>query len=588
MSEILPHDPDLFVDDDDATLDGQSGTFNGKTIWTPQEAAEYLNRSGTAWGVTGVPRDGDATVITYGFFSSQEELIDNGYVYELNGAYYGLNEYFGFGAFTEAQRAAAREAMQYWDDVVAISFQEAPVGEADINFGNIMNRPGTQAYARLPASSVSSNAHVNAQAYNIVGDVWVTGTTASNFQLDEGLYGLNTLVHEIGHGLGLSHPGNYNFAPGFAVTYANGAEYAQDIRNYTIMSYWNPREVGIQDHDYLRGTIAYGATPMVHDILAIQMMYGADMTTRTGDTTYGFNSNAGRDAFDFVKTPAPVMAIWDAGGIDTLDASGYATNQIIDLRPGHLSSIGGVTQANAPTLAQVNATRAADGYAPLSQEAYDIRMANLAADPNAGRLVDNVGIAYGTVIENAIGGSGNDLIQGNAAQNRLVGNAGNDDLYGDAGNDTLEGGAGDDVLRGSDGLDLLIGGAGADRFVAEVASDPVDLKKAQVSVDVILDFSRAQGDKLDFSGLDSDPGAAGRQGFRLVNGALKDPGDLTVLTFGNANAAGRALGIDLDGLGGAGDGHVTVVLGNLDDDSDPEFAFVLMGTKSVAAGDFLF
>ena len=103
------------------------------------------------------------------------------------------------------------------------------------------------------------------------------------------------------------------------------------------MSYWNPRDVGIQDHDYRHGHIAYGATPMVHDIYAAQKMYGADMTTRTGDTTYGFNATAdtaGRDAFNFDLTPAPVMAIWDAGGIDTLDASGYSTNQLIDLTPG--------------------------------------------------------------------------------------------------------------------------------------------------------------------------------------------------------------------------------------------------------------
>jgi Peptidase M10 serralysin C terminal len=43
------------------------------------------------------------------------------------------------------------------------------------------------------------------------------------------------------------------------------------------------------------------ATPLLHDIAAIQAMYGADMTTRTGDTVYGFHSNAGRGAFDFTK-----------------------------------------------------------------------------------------------------------------------------------------------------------------------------------------------------------------------------------------------------------------------------------------------
>jgi serralysin len=113
----------------------------------------------------------------------------------------------------------------------------------------------------------------------------------------------------------------------------------------------------------------------VHDIAAIQAIYGADMTTRTGDTTYGFNSNAGRDSYDFTKTPAPVMAIWDAGGIDTLDASGYATDQIIDLTPGSLSSIGGVTYDTAPSFEQVNANRAAAGYAPVALATYNSNMA---------------------------------------------------------------------------------------------------------------------------------------------------------------------------------------------------------------------
>ncbi len=463
--DVQPTDYNFEPDDLDASLDpAAGGTMYDNPIWTPDEIAAYLNRNGTKWGTTGIASDGDASVLNFGFFNTQDQVAANGYVYFVGAQGFGLNEYFGFAAFTDAQRAATREAMQSWDDVMATSFVETDVSVGDINFGNITNRPGTQAYARLPSASVSTNPTVNAQAYDIIGDVWVTATTASNFQLDEGLYGMNTLVHEIGHTLGLSHPGNYNFAPGFAVTYANGAEYAQDIRNYTIMSYWNPRDVGIQDHDYKMGTIAYGATPMVHDILAAQRMYGADMTTRTGDTTYGFNSNAGRDAFDFTLTPTPVMAIWDAGGTDTLDASGYSTNQIIDLTPGSLSSIGGVTLADAPTLAVVNANRAAAGYAPLSQASYDIRMNNLIANPNAGRMVDNVGIAYGAVIENAVGGSGNDTILGNGADNVLTGNAGNDLLAGSLGNDTLNGGS---------GADTMLGGQGNDRYAVDGALDVV-------------------------------------------------------------------------------------------------------------------
>lgn len=470
---------------EDASLDPRAGgTANNKPIWTADQAAAYLNRTGTAWGKTGITSDGDATVINFGFFNTQEEVARNGYTYTLNGTNYALNEYFGFQAFTEAQRAATREAFQYWDDIAAISFQETGVDQADINLGNLNNRPGTQAYARLPSASVSSNASVNAQAYDIVGDVWVTGTTASNFQLDEGLYGMNTLVHEIGHGLGLSHPGGYNFAPGFAVTYGNGAEYAQDARNYTIMSYWNPRDLGstptgvpTRDFDWSLMSIAYGATPMVHDILALQKMYGADMTTRTGDTVYGFNSTADRDAFDFSKTPWPTMAIWDAGGNDTLDASGYKVTQVIDLTPGSLSSIGGITYEDALrdlTFEQVNANRAAAGYAPVARATYDANMAAFAADPEfRGRLTDNVGIAYGAIIENAKGGSGRDTIIGNIADNVLDGNDGDDALDGREGNDTLNGGNGNDTLNGGVGNDTLRGGLGDDTYVVDSTGDVI-------------------------------------------------------------------------------------------------------------------
>ena len=454
---------------DESSLDPLAGgTAYSKPIWTADQAAAYLNRTSGQWG-TGfndqLQQGGDPMVITFGFHEDQQSLFDNGYVYESGGQLFGLAEYFNFAKFTDAQRAATREAIGYWDDVMATSFVETDSDHADLNYANLASAPGTQAYSRIPTTGLATT--LGGQVAGIAGDVWVSMSQASNFQFDEGLYGLNTLVHETGHSLGLSHPGAYNFGPGFAVTYANGAEYAQDIRNYSIMSYWNPRDVGIQDHDYHMGTIAYGATPMIHDILAVQKMYGADMTTRTGDTIYGFNASAdtaGRDAFNFDLTPAPVMAIWDAGGNDTLDASGYATNQIIDLTPGSLSSIGGVTLANAPTLEQVNANRAAAGYPALSQASYDIRMNNLRNDPNAGRLVDNVGIAYGAAIENAVGGSGNDTILGNVANNVLTGNAG-DDL--------IASGLGDDTLNGGTGNDTMLGGAGDDRYIVGEAGDVV-------------------------------------------------------------------------------------------------------------------
>jgi serralysin len=461
---------DVSVEPVNASVDGQGGTIRDKPVFTIEQVIEQLNRGGAGWTPGhiehAVPRDGDVSVLNFGFHTA-ESMFAEPYVYEEDGQLYGRPEYFGFAPFTEDQKAAAREAMASWDDLIAPILVETAPEQADITFANYTNRPGTQAYAYLPYDYTPDNADL------IAGDVWVSANQPSNFQLDEGLYGIHTLTHESGHALGLEHPGDYNAAPGVSITYAANAEYYQDSRAYSIMSYFAAAETGARHFDFNLSTTVYASTPLVHDIAAIQAIYGADMTTRTGDTTYGFNSNAGRDSYDFTKTPAPVMAIWDAGGIDTLDASGYATDQIIDLTPGSLSSIGGVTYDTAPSFEQVNANRAAAGYAPVSLATYTSNMAVLASNPVVGRLTDNVGIAYGATIENGVGGSGSDRLIGNAAANTLTGNAGNDTLEGRDGADILIGGLGNDVLDGGTGADRMTGGAGDDRYVVDTWRDTV-------------------------------------------------------------------------------------------------------------------
>ncbi|GAA0655136.1 M10 family metallopeptidase C-terminal domain-containing protein [Brevundimonas lenta] len=460
----------------DVNIDGTGGTVAGKPVWTIEQVTAHLNRTGISWTPgpnNAVPVSGSAAVINFGFFDTQDQVFENGYGYESGGSLFAFTEYFNFAAFTPAQRDATRAAIEAWDDLITTTFVETSADDADINFGNLLNAPNTQAYARLPAATLTANPAINEQIREIGGDVWVSTAQASNFQLDEGLYGIHTLVHEAGHALGLSHPGAYNAAPGLSITYPANAEYAQDTRAYTVMSYFNASSLGARHFDFNISTTVYAATPLIHDIAAIQAIYGADMTTRTGNTTYGFNSNAGRDSYDFTLTPAPVMAIWDAGGIDTLDASGYDTVQLIDLTPGALSSIGGVTAASAPTFEQTNANRAAAGYAPITLATYNANIAALIANPVVGRLTDNVGIAYGVIIENAVGGSGADAIIGNTANNVLTGNAGDDVILGREGNDTLDGGAGNDQLDGGVGADLMIGGADNDLYLVDNAADQV-------------------------------------------------------------------------------------------------------------------
>lgn len=144
---------------------------------------------------------------------------------------------------------------------------------------------------------------------------------------------------------------------------------------------------------------------------------------------YGFHSTAGRGALDFTLNKNPVIAIWDGGGIDTQDRSGFADNRYIDLRQGKYSDVGALTS--------------------------------------------NVVIAHNCDIENSVGGSGNDKLQGRALGNTMDGSGGADTLVGADGNDNLLGGAGNDWAYGGDGNDTLIGGDGADSLYGGNGTDIV-------------------------------------------------------------------------------------------------------------------
>lgn len=174
------------------------------------------------------------------------------------------------------------------------------------------------------------------------------------------------------------------------------------------------------------------------DILAIQERWGANMSTAAGDDTYTGKRNTTIDT------------IWDAGGVDMFDAS---------------------AKTNAVTLSLVEATFSS----------FD--------------SVDDVAIAYDVVIENAIGGDGNDTILGNNVANILEGGKGrdtisgaegHDSLLGGSGNDLLEGGIGDDTLNGGSSSDTLQGGAGADTMIGGTGNDMALYTDSQVGLTVNL------------------------------------------------------------------------------------------------------
>ena len=189
--------------------------------------------------------------------------------------------------------------------------------------------------------------------------------------------------------------------------------------------------------------------------------------TRTDDTTYGFNSNTGR--LETTLTSAsdkPKFNIWDQRGNDTFDFSGFKQDQIIDLRGGALSSVGGMRE--------------------------------------------NVRIGEKTVIENAVGGRGNDRIIGNSADN---------------------------VLTGGAGADTLVGGEGWNTFKFNAFSD-----STRANADVLLDFKTGQ-DKIDLSQMALD----GKVTLNFVDNYTGAAGD-TIIKF-NPQTGRYLLATDLDGDG---------------------------------------
>ncbi|MBN8977045.1 MAG: M10 family metallopeptidase [Rhizobiales bacterium] len=274
--------------------------------------------------------------------------------------------------FNAQEMAYVRQALTLWSNVANITFTEASdQGTADIEIRKAELGPGVGGTTYFP--------HAVNNGINVGGSVYLDVDAYGNLPpLSPGTHGFETILHELGHALGLKHPGNYNAGGG-------GAEppylpSGQDYTDFTIMSY----------NDYWGGLV-YPATPMLYDIAAIQWIYGT-RESHVGDDVYTFTSGT-------VLAPplsAP-MTIWDTGGNDTIEASTASGACTINLNPGAFSSI----PVGAP-----------------------------------GTGVNNVAIAFNCWIENASGSNYSDIIVGNELDNVLRGYGGNDTIDGGGGYDT--------------------------------------------------------------------------------------------------------------------------------------------------------
>lgn len=460
---------------------------------------------------------------------------------------------YNLTGLTAEGRALAEAALESWAAVTGLTFVATTSTSAGITFGD--DRGGAFAGA---SSGINTDTGVYSRA-----DVNVNTSWLDSFGSTIDSYSFSTYIHEIGHALGLMHSGHYNGTFNFATD----AHYRNDSLQMSIMSYGDNNS-----NPNISYSSAEPITPMIADIAAVQLIYG-ETTINGGNTVWGANSNLGGylgRIFGYVfdgDTPDPslysggdvMFTIADTQGNDTFDLSSVSVNQTIDLRPEGISDVNGQT--------------------------------------------GNVVIAQNTIIENFIGGSGNDRILANRGDNNIDGRGGTDtavigttqasvsvfDLGGNqveitfagGGTDTFtavenfeftdgtvsladlqaSGGSNSQVLNGDENRNVLIGSSGSDSIFGNGGNDRLDGQAGNDAIyggagdDQIL--GRGGNDRL-FGG-DGDDNIAASDGDDTVYGGNGDD------KLGGGNGTDVLYGEDGNDTIGSGNGNDMIFAGDGDD-----------------------
>ncbi|CAN5221502.1 N/A [soil metagenome] len=390
----------------------------------------------------------------------------------------------------QAERAAIIKTFALYEKVANVDFvltQDRDAAQIAVVVGDAATADGDLGFAYFPKDT--TNPHTGkAQSVVVFNHDAYSNALGS---LAQGGFDFITFIHEFGHTVGLDHPhdGSPRF-PGVTETFDDYGLYNMNQGIYTTMGYndgWPKGPDGLP-----RGSLyGYQGTPMGLDIAALQYLYGANTTTARGDNAYqlpGLN-----------QAGTYFQALWDTGGDDSIEYNG-ARDCTIDLRAA--------TLARAP---------GGGGYVSYVQGIHG-----------------GFTIATGVTIELALGGSGDDLLIGNVADN---------DLYGRGGADTLS------------------GGTGADYFVYERLAD-----STASAADVIRDFGLG-GDRIDLAAIDAKTAAAGNNKFIFLDGE----------------------GAKFDGAGEIRyvySGASTIIQASVDADAAAEAVVRLAGHIALTAADF--
>lgn len=302
----------------------------------------------------------------------------------------------GFRGFTNVQMARAESALSYVSSVIDVHFQKT-------------HNPGVlNTFVFANNDQASSSGFGNFPSEYMIGSDLYFDNAYLNANFADTTYGALTLIHEIGHGLGLEHPFSHAQAGGSGLAdppYLTGTE---ESTTWTVMSYNDSPTQYYLNYSPL-------------DIAALQYMYGPSKASRTGNDTYKLSA-------------LEANFIWDGAGLDMVDASGLNQGATVYLTPGYWGYVGNLKANNITAAGQVT-------------------------------------VNFGSAIENLTGTSFADKLYGNELVNTLLGGPGNDWLEGWAGNDNLLGGQGDDQLLGGVGVDTAqFSGAYADYTLTSSSS----------------------------------------------------------------------------------------------------------------------
>ena len=269
----------------------------------------------------------------------------------------------GWTAFTDTQIARTKQALELITNIFDFKFVESnnPSALNTFTFANNI-QSDSAAYAQLPSK------------YFFGSDIFIDKSDGID-KFSDGTYGALTLIHEIGHALGLKHPfaGKDNVTPYLPT--------AENKTLWTLMSYESSPD-----------QYSFNFSPL--DIAALQYIYGPSTKARTGNDNYAISQNS----YNF---------IWDGVGIDTLDASALTQGATLYMTPGYWSFVG---SARASTITSA-------GQATV----------------NFGTVLENlIGSAFA---DNLHGNDVNNVINGSAGNDQITGGGGNDNIDGGVGID---------------------------------------------------------------------------------------------------------------------------------------------------------